>query len=226
MTGEEIINNLLYMKRYVKEDTIEDSTIDEAIKALEQQPCDDWYDVPSDEMTLEQARQAVKDLRKKLAEDLEKNPCGDAISRQAAIDTIESWLSCDDYNEAERHIMRAMQSVLYDLPSVKPQQPCEDCISRQEALEAFGLSEKTRKYGGDHSGYDTLMKYEIQDILEDLPSVTPKEKTGHRRLINSEWIDFLTEQFDISRTSAKEMLHVMMSVKKEDNFKKQFSGRK
>ena len=48
-----------------------------------------------------------------------------------------------------------------------------------------------------------------------------------RRLTNSEWIDFLTEQFDISRTSAKEMLHVMMSVKKEDNFKKQFSqGRK
>jgi len=43
---------------------------------------------------------------------------------------------------------------------------------------------------------------------------------------NKEWIDFLCEQFDISRTSAKEMLHVMMSVKKEDNFKKQFSGRK
>lgn len=43
------------------------------------------------------------------------------------------------------------------------------------------------------------------------------------RLTNSEWIDFLTEQFDISRTSAKEMLHVMMSVKKEDNFKRQFS---
>ena len=45
-------------------------------------------------------------------------------------------------------------------------------------------------------------------------------------MTNREWIDFLTEQFDISRTSAKEMLHAMMSVKKEDNFKKQFSGRK
>lgn len=29
---------------------------------------EDWQDVPSDEMTLEQARQAVKDLRKKLAD--------------------------------------------------------------------------------------------------------------------------------------------------------------
>ena len=33
---------------------------------------EDWYDVPSDEMTIEQARQAVKDLRKKLAECLEQ----------------------------------------------------------------------------------------------------------------------------------------------------------
>ena len=46
------------------------------------------------------------------------------------------------------------------------------------------------------------------------------------KLTNSEWVDFLSKQFDISRTSAKEMLHVMMSVKREDNFKKQFSGRK
>jgi hypothetical protein len=58
------------------------------------------------------------------------------------------------------------------------QQPCEECISRQALLEAFGLSEKSRKYGGDHSGYDTLMKYEIQDILEDLPPVRPQQKMG------------------------------------------------
>ncbi len=58
------------------------------------------------------------------------------------------------------------------------QQPT-DAISRQAVLEAFGLSEKSRKYGGDHSGYDTLMKYEIQGILEDLPSVTAQRKMGH-----------------------------------------------
>lgn len=46
------------------------------------------------------------------------------------------------------------------------------------------------------------------------------------KFTNSEWVDFLSKQFDISRTSAKEMLHAMMSVKREDNFKKQFSGRK
>lgn len=64
--------------------------------------------------------------------------------------------------------------------------PCEDAISRQAALDAFGLSEKTRKYGGDHSGYDTMMLYEIQQTLEDLPTVNPQEpKTGRW-----EWIQY------------------------------------
>ena len=52
-----------------------------------------------------------------------------------------------------------------------------DLISRQDALDAFGLSEKTRKYGGDHSGYDTRMLYEIQGVLEGLPSAQPERLT-------------------------------------------------
>ena len=44
-------------------------------------------------------------------------------------------------------------------------------INREELLNAFGLSEKTRKYGGDHSGYDTRMLYEIQDTIEDAAEV-------------------------------------------------------
>lgn len=71
-----------------------------------------------------------------ISEILEQQPCEDCVSRQSVLDTIESWLSCDDYNEAERHIMRAMQSVLYDLPPVTPkQEPCDDCISRQAVLD-------------------------------------------------------------------------------------------
>ena len=58
-----------------------------------------------------------------------------------------------------------------------------DLIRREDALDAFGLSEKTRKYGGDHSGYDTRMLYEIQDVLESLPAVrAPERKKG-------KWID-------------------------------------
>ena len=91
----DIIRMLLgYLKGEIeppKQETIEEARafeqqgyecLEMAIKALEQQPCEDWYDVPSYEMTLEQARQAVKDLRKKLAEYLEQKPCEDAISRK------------------------------------------------------------------------------------------------------------------------------------------------
>lgn len=46
------------------------------------------------------------------------------------------------------------------------------------------------------------------------------------RMTNRQWVDFLSAQFDISRTSAKEMLHGMMRWKKEDNFKKMFEEEK
>ena len=46
------------------------------------------------------------------------------------------------------------------------------------------------------------------------------------KFTNSEWVDFLTKQFDISRRSAKEMLHTMFIIKKKDNLKKQFNNRK
>jgi hypothetical protein len=46
----------------------------------------------------------------------------DAISRQAAIDKIEKWLSFDDYNESERMIMKAVISELRDMPSVTSKQ--------------------------------------------------------------------------------------------------------
>lgn len=42
-------------------------------------------------------------------------------------------------------------------------------------------------------------------------------------MTNKEWIDLLSKEFNVSRTSAKEMLHLMMSVKKEDNFKRLFN---
>lgn len=55
-----------------------------------------------------------------------------------------------------------------------------DCISRQALLDDLGVSEKTRKWGGDHSGYDTMMLYEIQDMIESQTPITPQEpKTGH-----------------------------------------------
>lgn len=70
---------------------------------------------------------------------------------------------------------------------VLEQEPCEDAISRQATIDAFGLSEKTRKFGGDHSGYDTMMLYEIQDTIESMPSVNPQTKTGHWIPVSERW---------------------------------------
>ena len=64
----------------------------------------------------------------------------------------------------------------------------DDCISRQAVLEAFNLSEKTRKYGGDHSGYDTMMLYEIQDVIENLPSVQ-SVSVNEKEIYNKGWQD-------------------------------------
>lgn len=79
----------------------------------------------------------------------------------------------------------AVDAIEYDrelkkLLSTNPASLGTDAISRKDALEAFGLSEKTRKYGGDHSGYDTMMMYEIQDTIENLPPIQPKR---------GQWID-------------------------------------
>lgn len=115
----------------------------------------------------------------------------DAISRQQAIDKMQELE--DEDNEMygcsipEGFDGKRATEALKALPSIQPKwissddfiksleaEYYEDCISRQAVLEAFNLSEKTRKYGGDHSGYDTMMLYEIQDVIEDLPCVKPK----------------------------------------------------
>jgi hypothetical protein len=56
---------------------------------------------------------------------------------------------------------------------------------------------------------------------EQVPLIEVEDEP--RKLSNREWKDFLSQQFDISKTSAREMLHGMMRWKKEDNFKRTFN---
>lgn len=97
------------------------------------------------------------------------------------------------------------------------QEPCESCISRENTLKAM-----IEQLGIRNEDYLLPAEATLYKVVKNMPPVQPKPKTGH--LSNKDWVDLLTEQFNVSRTSAKEMLHAMMSVKKEDNFKKQFSG--
>ncbi len=39
---------------------------------------------------------------------------------------------------------------------------------------------------------------------------------------NKEWIDFLVEQFDVSRSTARDMLHSLMVLKTYDNYKRDY----
>ena len=102
-------------------------------EASEQQPCKDWHDVPSDEMTLEQARQAVKDLRKKLAEYLWQEPCEDFISRKMAIEAIKEIQPIDTEYDSTLYDKVDVMYILHSLPSVKPQtvtdfaDKCKEC---------------------------------------------------------------------------------------------------
>lgn len=109
----------------------------------------EWMDVPSDDMDLDQARQAVRELRKKVIELsnhhetvtefadrcrecgakygklLKQQPYEDAISRQAAIDAIWDGINMDIYT-------REVKECLEALPSVTPQQKIGRWIHRED----------------------------------------------------------------------------------------------
>ena len=112
--------------------------------------------------------EAIKLFRRDI-ECLSHDKCSDCILEEA----------CDPMKTpSDSEYIAAYGMAIEALSTSEIPNKCEDAISRQAVMDAFNLSEKTRKYGGDHSGYDTMMLYEIQDVIEDLPSVTPKQKMG------------------------------------------------
>ena len=158
-----------------------------AISALEQEPCEEFINVPRKALKYISTNFVgynVEWLKKHWQMEMDivcgVKPCEDAISRQAAIDVLDRWLSCDDYNESERHIMRATESILYDLPPVTPKlRECDDAISR-EAVNTL-VDELARAISDERChipqrGRDT--GHIMHDILE-LPSVTPSRRKGH-----------------------------------------------
>lgn len=138
-------------------------------------------------MTMEEAQEILQEIKHYL---IAGNPVWDvdeiAEACDMAIEALRNEINCvkcAHYTERETYtgIKGVCKMDTVHMGSL---------ISRQDAIDAFGLSEKTRKYGGDHSGYDKMMLYEIQDVLESLPSAEPK--TG-------EWIEaeVIPEVYDI-----------------------------
>lgn len=86
-------------------------------------------------------------------------------------------------------------------------------INREELLNAFGLSEKTRKYGGDHSGYDTRMLYEIQDTIEDATEVDAIPVPW----IESEIKKLRAMDFDLAAMTAGQIEAMLKKWREEQN---------
>ena len=96
-----------------------------------------------------------------------------------------------------------------------------DLISRQAAIDAIheDILLKPHNDSWFRENHEFVTVGYVERTLLAVPPAQPE------RMTNRQWIDFLSAQFDISRTSAKEMLHGMMQWKKADNSKKLFNGR-
>jgi hypothetical protein len=128
-----------------------------------------------------------------------------------------------------------VKNAIEQLPSAQPEStrtfvelvveyPAPELCTYKEYKGKPYYSIKYIENGETHVGYGTYNPEVLSQYLKEyfISSVQSERK----RLTNKEWIDFLSDQFDISRTSAREMLHGMMQWKKEDNFKKTFNSRK
>lgn len=109
-----------------------------------------------------------------------------------------------------------------------------DLIRRQSVIDLL------EEWGGGYAYIEVETDGAIEAInalpseqTEDVIHITGRRKfvsefdfdePEQTRMSNKEWIDFLSEQFNVSRTSARGMLHGLIKCKAEDNFKKQFSG--
>lgn len=139
------------------------------------EPSDDWYDVPSDEMTLEQARQAVKDLRKKLTEYLEQEP-SDTVSRGVFEHVMkERDIAIEQLHELGYELGQKIESC--EVEAAKLQQAYnkgfDDC--RQAVLEKAINVPIAQIVTEDEV---ICRKIVFVDDIENMPPVTPQQKYG------------------------------------------------
>lgn len=87
-----------------------------------------------------------------------------------------------------------------------------------DALAEKKFQERECNGLGEGPAYRQGWNDAIDAVMDNEPSAQPE------RMTNRQWVDFLSAQFDISRTSAKEMLHGMMRWKKRTTSKKCLMG--
>jgi len=94
---------------------------------------------------------------------LNQQPCEDCISREAVLDALH----VEGRPTKKFDYVIAVKKDIMALPPVTPkQQPCDDCISRQKVVKLLSYDWATRP------------AHKAVESVRNLPSVTPKEKTG------------------------------------------------
>lgn len=89
------------------------------------------------------------------------------MTKEEAISAFKEWIKRDEKMEYADRLEnieiynRALQAL--------EKEPCEDAISRKAVIKAVDA----------HTNEDGTLDDDITIILEDLPSVQPKSKTGH-----------------------------------------------
>ena len=66
----------------------------------------------------------------------------------------------------------------------------------------------------------------FEDAIDALMLIPSVDRPQGEEMTNSEWKEFLAEQWGVSKACAKEMLHAMYAIKEKDSIKKGFDKRK
>ena len=160
----------------------------------------DDYDVNFDGHTAREIAEAFEVAFRAL----EQEPCEDSISRQAAIDIVDS------HSKSQSNVEDVTQDIISDivaLPPVHSQPNKEDIHREREQAYMCGFEDGSRKYRTEQSedaisrsdmldaiGHGTTYtSEELQEIIKGLPSVNPQPKTGHWKYYQNEKGDWINE---------------------------------
>lgn len=104
------------------------------------------------------------------------------MTREEAIKLLTQYIDYDaetpDYYEMEKACKVAIKAL--------EQEPCGDAISRQAVLDEIQSAYDSEPLTDEANGVDYINKEMIEDFVESLPPVTPREpKMGHW-----EWVQY------------------------------------
>ena len=137
----------------------------------DKQKQDDWRDIPSNEMTLEQARRAVKELRTEVLAEMrvQKMTNEEAIKElQSMCDHLHAHGICDK----DSKMLTACKMAI----SALEQQSCDDAVSRAdfEAHLFENYCVPVSKTGKPNQYSSGCFYKDVVKCLDELPSVTQK----------------------------------------------------